>query len=88
MINKKTFLSSLVIGIGAISLVTSNAQAKGEKNDKMEPCYGIVKAGKNDCSDKAGKHSCAGDATENASKNEWILLPKGSCEKIVGGNLK
>ena len=83
--NKRIFLSSVILGVGAISLMTSPAEAK--KNKKMEKCYGIVKAGHNDCSDKQGKHSCAGSATKDSSKNEWVLLPKGTCTKIVGGTL-
>lgn len=53
----------------------------------MEKCYGVVKAGQNDCSDKQGKHSCAGGATKDGDKNEWVLLPKGTCTKIVNGIL-
>ncbi len=82
--NKKTFLSSVILGVGAISLITLEAQAKSKK---MEKCYGVVKAGQNDCSDKQGKHSCAGGATKDGDKNEWVLLPKGTCTKIVNGIL-
>jgi len=83
MINKKTFLSSVILGVGAIALSSSPANAK-----KMEKCYGIVKAGQNDCGDLVGKHSCAGGATKDGDKNEWVLLPKGTCNKIVGGILQ
>ena len=84
MINKKSFISSVVIGVGALVAINSNAEAKSKE---MEKCYGIVKAGSNDCSDSAGKHSCAGGSTKDSAKNEWILLPKGTCQKIVGGSL-
>jgi uncharacterized membrane protein len=83
MINKKTFITSVVLGLAATTLLSSPAEAK----KKMEKCYGVVKAGKNDCGDKAGKHSCAGGATKDGDKNEWLLLPKGACKKIVGGKL-
>jgi uncharacterized membrane protein len=49
-----------------------------------EKCYGIAKAGKNDCAGPS--HACAGQSKENSGK-EWIKLPKGSCERIVGGSL-
>jgi uncharacterized membrane protein len=50
----------------------------------MEKCYGIAKAGKNDCG--SGSTGCAGSATTDAAKDAWILVPKGTCDKIVGGS--
>jgi uncharacterized membrane protein len=51
----------------------------------MEKCYGVAKAGKNDCA--ANGHSCAAQAKTDGDKSEWIAVPKGTCEKIVGGSL-
>lgn len=50
-----------------------------------EKCYGIVKAGMNDCA--TAKASCAGSATEDKQADAFILLPSGVCERIVGGQL-
>ena len=55
------------------------AQPAGSEN-----CYGIAKAGKNDCA--AGAHSCAGQGTKNADKSSYVYLPAGACEKIVGAS--
>jgi uncharacterized membrane protein len=52
---------------------------------EMEKCYGVVKAGKNDCQTAAS--SCAGTSKKDGQKDAWILIPKGTCEKIVGGSL-
>ena len=82
--NKKTFISSVVLGVASIAVISNPALAE---NTKAEKCYGVVKAGKNDCSSKSGSHSCAGSAKVDGSKDEWVLLPKGTCERIVGGNL-
>ena len=82
--NKKTFISSVILGAASIALTSTPSLAK---DSKMEKCYGVVKAGKNDCASKDGAHSCAGAAKIDGSKNEWVLLPKGSCERIVGGSL-
>ena len=49
----------------------------------MEKCAGIVKAGKNDCG--TSKHSCAGQAKKDGDADEWVYVPTGTCEKIVGG---
>ena len=55
---------------------------------KMEKCYGIVKAGKNDCAVKSLGTSCAGSATKDSIGDAWILVPKGTCDKIVGGSIE
>ena len=86
MINKKNFITSVVFGLGAISVVSNYNPVFAAKDD-FEKCYGVVKAGQNDCSAKNGSHSCAGQATKNSDPNEWVLLPKGICERIFGGKL-
>lgn len=50
-----------------------------------ERCYGVVRAGKNDCGNAV--HVCAGRATRDAQPEEWLMLPTGTCDKIVGGAL-
>ena len=51
-----------------------------------EKCYGVAKAGANDCA--AGGHSCAGHATKDNDPASFVLLPVGTCAKIAGGSLK
>ena len=58
----------------------SAAHAAGDK----EKCYGIAKAGQNDCADAAGAHSCAGQAKADKSPSEWKYVAKGTCEKEGG----
>src|SRR5690606_14921460 len=50
---------------------------------EYEKCAGVVKAGKNDFATATA--SCAGSATKDGQKDAWIYVPKGTCEKIVGG---
>lgn len=50
---------------------------------EQEKCYGIVKAGSNDCN--TATTSCAGSSTKDNQADAFILLPKGICERIVGG---
>ena len=56
-----------------------------EKN-KLEKCFGISVAGKNDCAE--GAHSCAGQATQARDTKSFVLLPAGDCGKIQGGSTK
>lgn len=50
---------------------------------KLEKCFGINAAGKNDCA--VGKHSCAGQATRERDPESIVLVPAGTCDKIAGG---
>jgi uncharacterized membrane protein len=52
-----------------------------------EKCYGIAKAGENDCA-STGNHSCAGQAKLDSDPNSWIFVPTGYCDRIVGTTLK
>jgi len=55
--------------------------------DKMEKCYGVAKAGKNDC--KAGPGTtCAGTSSKDRQGNAWVSVPAGTCEKLAGGSLE
>lgn len=69
--------SLLIAGTGAIGSQSVAAD--------MEKCYGVVKAGKNDC--QTATSSCAGTSSVDGQADAWVFLPKGSCEKIVGGSL-
>ena len=51
-----------------------------------EKCYGIAKAGKNDC--QTANSSCAGTSKRNAQGDAWIYVPQGSCDKVVNGSPK
>ncbi|WP_037491595.1 BufA1 family periplasmic bufferin-type metallophore [Sphingobium indicum] len=51
----------------------------------MEKCYGIAKAGQNDCSAGAGT-SCAGTSTRDYQGNAWKLVKQGTCVKTATPN--
>ena len=70
-----------VCAAGAVSAAdTANASEK-------EKCFGISKAGQNDCAAADGAHSCAGQATLDKGAADWSHVPKGTCEK-AGGTLQ
>lgn len=62
--------------------VVKDNMMRAEKN-KLEKCYGINAAAKNDCAE--GAHSCAGQATQARDPKSFVLLPAGDCNKIQGG---
>lgn len=53
--------------------------------EEQEKCYGVAKAGQNDCG--TAKHSCSGQAKADNEPDEWKMVPKGTCEK-AGGKTK
>jgi uncharacterized membrane protein len=60
-------------------------KAKKANMKGMEKCYGIAKAGKNDCASGDGKITCAGQAKEDHEENAFLVVPAGMCDRIAGG---
>ena len=74
-------LQSAVAAILALAAVPVAAQDQ-KSQPKQEKCYGIAKAGQNDCG--TARHSCAGKAAKDNAPDEWKYVPKGTCEKMGG----
>lgn len=70
--------------VAALFLASSGAIAAD--NAKPEKCYGVAKAGKNDCAAGPGT-TCAGTSKTDGQGNAWSYVIAGSCEKLVGGSL-
>ena len=68
-------LSSLAAG----AATASHAQTAAKP--KMEKCYGVALAGKNDCAAGAGT-TCAGTSKVDYQGNAWKLVPAGTCTTI------
>jgi uncharacterized membrane protein len=87
MNNKTKFLTAASMLTAALAgIQDASAHMEPKKGDGMEKCYGVVKAGKNDCASKANKHSCATMAKADSDPNEWIKMPNGLCERLTGGS--
>jgi uncharacterized membrane protein len=70
----------------ALLLATSGVMAADEK-PQTEKCYGVAKAGKNDCAAGPGT-TCAGTSKKDAQGNAWTYVLAGTCEKLVSGSLE
>ncbi len=55
-----------------------------DANADKEKCFGISKAGQNDCASVTGTHSCAGQAKKDMDASEWKYVAKGTCAKAGG----
>jgi len=88
----KRAMGVLAAGLAAGALTLAGTASAGNEVEagpkfKAEKCYGISKAGKNDCAAGPGT-SCAGTSTKHGQGNAWMFVPKGSCERIVNGTLE
>ena len=84
--SNKTVINSAMAGLLAMGVMGLGGQAVAADKPEMEKCYGIVKAGKNDC--KTSNSSCAGTSEVDNKPTAFLAVPKGTCEKITGGSLK
>lgn len=83
--NKSTFVAAaLAAAIATPALLPAQKPAPAP-SFKSEKCYGIAKAGKNDCA-STGANSCGGTSKLNGDPKAWIFVPEGYCERIVGGS--
>ena len=74
-------IQSAVAAVLALAAAQQVAAAD-DKSAPKEKCYGVAKAGQNDCG--TARHTCAGKATKDNAPDEWKYVPKGTCEKMGG----
>ena len=84
--SKRVVIASALAAAVAAPSIAADGPAAPPKF-KAEKCYGIAKAGKNDCG-STGDNSCAGTAKIDADPQAWVFLPLGYCDRIVGGSKK
>lgn len=85
MSNTKIMATAAITSVLALGLTATSGAFAGDEKVEMEKCAGIVKAKMNDCG--ANGHACAGMAKEDSDPKEWIKVPAGTCDKIVGGTV-
>lgn len=86
---KKTnlFIASAMAAALALPIVASGQSGPAPKPKyEAEKCFGIAKAGKNDC--QTSNSSCAGTSRRDGQKDAWLYVPAGSCERVVNGSLQ
>jgi uncharacterized membrane protein len=75
----------LAAAIGSLVAMSAAQQSVAAEVVKIEKCYGVAKAGKNDCA--TGAHTCQSLSTVDGEGAAWVNVPKGTCERLVGGSL-
>lgn len=74
-------LRAAAMSLVSLALLPSPALAQ---NASKEKCFGIAKAGQNDCANLSGTHSCAGQAKVDNAKDEWRYVAAGTCKSLKG----
>lgn len=69
------------LSAGVTMAAADEHKAKGD----TEKCYGVAKAGQNDCKAGAGT-SCAGTSKADYQGDAWKMVPKGTCTTIKTPN--
>ncbi len=80
--NQRLVISSAVASLLALGLVGKVSAADANKG--KEKCYGIAKAGQNDCANLSGTHSCAGQTKADMAPEDWKYVAKGTCKDMKG----
>ena len=79
--NQRQMITTAAASLMSLAMLTSPAMAQDAAKEK---CFGIAKAGQNDCANLSGSHSCAGQAKVDNDKGEWKYVAAGTC-KTMGG---
>jgi uncharacterized membrane protein len=78
--NHRLIVSSALASVMALGLA---GQVAAQDKDK-EKCFGIAKAGQNDCANLSGTHTCAGQSKVDNDPGEWKYVAKGTCKDMKG----
>lgn len=78
--SQRLIVSSALASVLALGLADP---ATGQAKEK-EKCYGVAKAGQNDCANLTDTHSCAGQNKTDNDPTEWRYVPKGTCKALKG----
>jgi uncharacterized membrane protein len=84
MLNTRTLIGSALAAATTLGAATAFAGPAAKPDYSFEKCYGVVKAGQNDC--QTATHSCAGTSTADNQADSWVYVPAGTCAKLSGGS--
>jgi len=80
--NQRTLITTAAAAsLMSLALLSGPALAQDAAKEK---CFGIAKAGQNDCANLSGTHSCAGQAKIDNGKDEWKYVAAGTCKTMKG----
>jgi uncharacterized membrane protein len=74
---RQALVAAALAGLGIAGIGVAHA-------DDNVKCFGVAKAGQNDCASKTGTHSCAGQSKVDNDKHDFKSMSKAACDKAGG----
>jgi uncharacterized membrane protein len=84
MNKRQALIATALATLCATSAGIAAADPAAMTKSSQEKCFGIAKAGQNDCAAANGSHSCAGQSKADLGAHDWKYVAKGTCEKVGG----
>lgn len=81
IMDKRQFIKTAASSLLALGIV---AAAPASQAASMDKCFGVAKAGQNDCAGISGLHSCKGSSTTSYDPGDFKAVPTGTCAKMGG----
>ena len=83
--DQRSIVTAAVAGLFALGVASGSALAQDKPG--LEKCWGVSKAGQNDCGSNKTAHSCAGQSKVDYDPNDFKAVKAGTCAQM-GGSLK
>ena len=78
---QNALVAAAIAGLFALGATQALAQSQGQ-----EKCWGVAKAGQNDCGSNKTSHSCAGQSKMDYDPDDFKVVKAGTCVQM-GGSL-
>jgi uncharacterized membrane protein len=79
--NQRAMFAAAAASVMSLAILSTPVMAQSAGKEK---CFGIAKAGQNDCANLSGSHSCAGQSKLDADAGEWKYVAAGTCKDMKG----
>lgn len=76
--------NALILAAAASLFAVSGSAFAADDHANQDKCYGVAKAGQNDCASKTGTHACAGQSKKDNDPTDFKYVAKGTCATMGG----
>jgi uncharacterized membrane protein len=82
-VDQKALVAAAIAGLFALG---TQGSAFAQDKMKQDKCWGVSKAGQNDCANSKAGHSCAGQSKKDNDPYDFKMVKTGTCVQM-GGSL-
>jgi uncharacterized membrane protein len=83
--SNRSLITAAAASLMSLAMLSAPLMANAAAKEK---CFGIAKAGQNDCANLSGTHSCAGQSKVDNGKDEWKYVGEGTCKTMNGMSME